>query len=103
MESHCPRTPTGHSIKGYGQYRTITKLSLQWGNLPKLGRMSIIYWQAITVDGFISRKTELFGQTRFTLPGTESRNLRQPEGFRSVRLQRVPGQPWKGSSKEWLQ
>ena len=80
MESHYPRMPTGHSIKGYGRLRTITELSLQLGNLQKQARTRIIYSQAITANDFICRKIELFGQTQFTLLGTERRDSRQPEG-----------------------
>jgi predicted restriction endonuclease len=61
------RMPTGHSIKGDGRYRMITESSLLLGSLQKQDRMRIIYWQAITEDGFISRKIKLFGQIRFTL------------------------------------
>jgi hypothetical protein len=67
MESRYLRMPTGHSIKGDGRYRMITESSLLLGSLQKQDRMRIIYWQAITEDGFISRKIKLFGQIRFTL------------------------------------
>jgi hypothetical protein len=66
MESRYPRTPIGHSIKGYGQLQTTTGLSLQSGISQNQDRTRIIYSKAITADDSIYRKIELFGQMRFT-------------------------------------
>ena len=79
MESHYPRTPTGHSIKGYGRLRTTTELSLPLGILQKQVRTRKIYSQAVTADDFISRKLKPFGQIRSTWLGTASRDSNQRE------------------------
>jgi hypothetical protein len=80
MESRYPGAPIGHSIKGCGRLRPATELPLPLDILQKQDRTRIIYSQAITEDGFICRKTELFGQTRFTLLGTERRDSKQRDG-----------------------
>ncbi len=71
MELRYPKTPIGHSIRGYGRLQTTTESSLPLGNLQKQARTRIIYSQATTADHFVYRKTELFGPIQSTLLGTE--------------------------------
>src|SRR5208337_2853565 len=92
MESRCPRTPIGHSIKGCGRLRTTTELSLQLDILQKQHRTRIIYSQAITANDSIYRKIEIFGPIRSTLLGTERRHLGRPN--LANRLVLSGGHPW---------
>src|SRR5437667_9341308 len=80
-ESHYPRTPTGHSIKGSGRLRTITELLLPSDTFQKPDRTRIIYWQAITANNSACRKIKRCGQIQSTLLGTGRRGSKQRKRF----------------------